>query len=149
MKYLRKPSPLFQLPHELLSGGAAIFIPPDCILLSFSNKNFKKKGRGKILQDRHGVFAQARAGQNEELPAGTCAKVARTDFAGNSQLLPLLLRLPVFCRLLHKREDQAAKLILSVSCEVCNLGQFGFGTTCGISIFRHAAFIMFVDRGHR
>ena len=42
VKYLRKPSPLFQLPHELLSGGAAIFIPPDCILLSFSNENFKK-----------------------------------------------------------------------------------------------------------
>ena len=66
------------------------------------------------MQDRHGVFAQASAGQNEELPAGTCAKVARTDFAGNSQLLPLLLRLPVFCRLLHKWEDQAAKLILSL-----------------------------------
>ena len=67
------------------------------------------------MQDRHGVFAQARAGLNEELAAGAaCAKVARTDFAGNSQLLPLLLRLPVFCRLLHKWEDQAAKLILSL-----------------------------------
>ena len=116
VKYLRKPSPLFQLPHELLSGGAAIFIPPDCILLSFSNESFKKKPpRGKILQDWHGIFAQARAGQNEELPAAACAKVARTDFAGNSQLLlPLLLLLPVFCRLLHKWEDQAAKLILSL-----------------------------------
>ena len=114
VKYLRKPSPLFQLPHELLSGGAAIFIPPDCILFSFS-KRISKKPRGKILQDRHGIFAQARAGLNEELPAtATCAKVARTDFAGNSQLLPLLLLLPVFCRLLHKWEDQAAKLILSL-----------------------------------
>ena len=37
----------------------------------------------------------------------------------------------------------------SVSCEVCNLARFGVGTTCGISIFRHAAFMMFVDRGHR
>ena len=117
VKYLRKPSPLFQLPHELLSGGAAIFIPPDCILLSFSNVN-KKKPLRKILQDRHGIFAQARAGpafwQNEKLPAAACAKVARTDFAGNSQLLPLLLLLPVSCRLLHEWEDQAAKLILSL-----------------------------------
>ena len=62
------------------------------------------------MQDRHGVFAQARAGLNE----AACAKVARTDFAGNSQLLPLLLLLPVFCRLLHKWEDQAAKLILTL-----------------------------------
>ena len=45
VKYLRKPSPLFQLPHELLSGGAAIFIPPDCILFSFS-KRISKKPRG-------------------------------------------------------------------------------------------------------
>ena len=114
VKYLRKPFPLFQLPHELLSGGAAIFIPPDCILLSFSNESFKKKPWGKILQDRHGIFAQARAGLNEELPAAACAKVARTDFAGNSQLLPLLLLLPVFCRLLHEWEDQPARLILSL-----------------------------------
>ena len=116
VKYLRKPSPLFQLPHELLSGGAAIFIPPDCILLSFSNKNFQKKApRGKILQDRHGIFAKSKTGPNEELPAAAaCAKVARTDFAGNSQLLPFLLRLPVFCRLLHKWEEQAAKLIFSL-----------------------------------
>ena len=114
VKYLRKPSPLFQLPHELLSGGAAIYIPPDCILLSFSNENFKKMPRGKILQDRHGIFAQARAGLNEKLPAAAWAKVARTDFAGNSQQLPLLLLLSVFCRLLHEWEDQPAKLLLSL-----------------------------------
>ena len=61
VKYLRKPSPLFQLPHELLSGGAAIFIPPDCILFSFSNENFKKaRGQNLAGPARHFRTSQGR-----------------------------------------------------------------------------------------
>ena len=120
VKYLRKPSPLLQLPHELLSGRlrATIYIPGVSlrIISSFQfptpSNVFGRDGKVEILQDRHGTFAKT--GQSVRKRRGTTCKLrgatllqdfcaARTDFAGNSQLLKLLLS--VLCRLLQGEED--------------------------------------------
>ena len=115
VKYLRKPSPLLQLPHELLSGRlrATIYIPgvPLRIISSFQfptpSNVFGRDGKVEILQDRHGTFAKT--GQSVRNRRGPTCKLrdccaARTDFAGNLQLLFLL---SVLCRLLQGEEDSA------------------------------------------
>ena len=149
VKYLRKPSPLFQLPHELLSGGAAIFIPPDCILLSFSNENFKKSHHEakscrtdtafshKPGPDRR--FGRMRSCQQPRGADRLCREFAAAAFAAfAASLLQAAARVG---------GSSSKTYTLSLSYEVCSFGSIV--TACGISILRHAAFIMFVDRGHR
>ena len=139
VKYLRKPSPLFQLPHELLSGGAAIYIPPDCILLSFSNENFKKSCRTgtafshKPGPDRRFASSRVRKSGADRL----CREFAAAAFAAFAvSLLQAAARVG---------GSSSKTYTLSVSYEVCSFGSIV--TACGISILRHATFIMFVDRG--
>ena len=101
------------------------------------------------MQDRHGVFAQARAGpafwQNEELRKSGAGRLCR-EFAAAAFAAQAASLLQAAAQV---GGSSSKTYFLSVSCEVCNLARFGVGTTCGISIFRHAAFMMFVDRGHR
>ena len=105
-----------QLPHELLSGRlrATIYIPGVSlrIISSFQfptpSNVFGRDGKVEILQDRHGTFATT--GRSVRNRRGTACKLrdccaARTDFAGNLQLLKLLLS--VLCRLLQGEEDSA------------------------------------------
>ena len=104
-----------QLPHELLSGRlrATIYIPGVSlrIISSFQfptpSNVFGRDGKVEILQDRHGTFAKT--GQSVRNRRGPTCKLrdccaARTDFAGNLQLLKLL---SVLCRLLQGEEDSA------------------------------------------
>ena len=112
VKYLRKPSPLSNyLMNCSLADSEPLYISQGSLSASYPPFNFQHPqmcSMVEILQDRHGTFATT--GRSVRNRRGTACKLrdccaARTDFAGNSQLLKLLLS--VLCRLLQGEEDSA------------------------------------------
>ena len=114
VKYLRKPSlPLLQL--QLMNCSLADSEPlyinprglsPDHILLSISNT--LKKLPVEILQDRRGIFAARKNGADRRAKWETRA---RTDFAGNLQLLlSALCRLQTAQSVRNRRGPSSCKL---------------------------------------
>ena len=118
VKYLRKPSPLSNyLMNCSLADSEPLYISQGSPSASYPPFNFQHPqmcSMVEILQDRHGTFATT--GRSVRNRRGTTCKLrgatllqdfcaARTDFAGNSQLLKLLLS--VLCRLLQGEEDSA------------------------------------------
>ena len=112
-------------------------------------REFQKKAMGQNLAGpaRHFRTSQGRT----EWRAASCSRVRKSGADRHCREFAAAAFAAFAASLLQAAAQvggsSSKTYTLSVSYEVCSFGSIV--TACGISILRHAAFIMFVDRGHR